>query len=102
MSFWLNEYQAWIKIIGLSLNLWNEEELHRVAVRMGTINFTMPYGLNAGQFEHITLYMNTGHLRNIPKFLRVWCGDLTKRVSVLLLGWRIEQEGYFSPPAPTN
>lgn len=102
MTFWPNEFQAWVKIIGLPYNLWNEEDLHRAVARVGAINYTMPYGIAAGQFEHITLYMDTRHPRHIPKFLRVRIGNFSRRVRVQLLGWRIRQDGYFPPPVPPN
>lgn len=85
-----------------SLQLWNEEELEKISVKLGTIKYVMPYGLHTGQIERITMIIAPKHPRRIPKFLRVYIGDYTKRVRVKLMGWRFAQPGYFPPPIPPN
>lgn len=102
MSFTPNAYEAWIKLIGLPYQLWNDEEIRKVVARVGNMRYAMPYGIHSGQFEHITIQMDTKHPSNIPKFLRVRIGDFSRRVRVQLLGWRVGHDGYFPPPVPPN
>lgn len=51
MTFWPNEYHTWIKLIGLPLNKWNDEDLHKDTARVGTIDYIMPYGLHAANLS---------------------------------------------------
>ncbi|KAF3335507.1 hypothetical protein FCM35_KLT20014 [Carex littledalei] len=66
------------------------------------MRYAMPYGPHSGQFEHITIQIDTKHPNNIPRSFRVRIGDFSKRVRVQLLGWRVGHEGYFPPPVPPN
>lgn len=102
MSFTPNAYEAWVKLINLPYQLWNDEDIRKVLARVGKMRYAMPYGIHSGQFEHITLQMDTKHPSNIPRFLRVRIGDFSRRVRVQLLGWREGHEGYFPPPVPPN
>lgn len=100
MSYHPLGYDTWIRLTGLPLQLWEDDEIKRVTERIGTVKYIRPYGIQGQQYEHITLYMSTRHPRKITKPLRVWEGDFAKSVKVQLLGWRTEQQGYFPLPNP--
>lgn len=102
MSFQPPGYEAWVQLFGAPLQLWNKEELEKLSVKLGTIKYVMPYGIETGQLEKMTLLIASKHPRRIPRFFKVHIGDYAKRVRVMLLGWRIAAPGYFPPPLPPN
>lgn len=91
-------YETWVRLIDVPLHMWNDEEITRLTVKLGTIKSIMAYGLNVRQLEHITIHMATRHPRHIPKWLRVRMGDYGKRVRVKLLAWSEEPAPAFPPP----
>ena len=73
-------YEAWVRLIGVPLHMWNTEGINRLAVKLGTIQGIQPYGPCARQTEYITIYIVTKHPRHIPKFLKAKEGEDRKSV----------------------
>lgn len=71
MQYHPPRYEAWVRLVGTPLHMWNSEGIHRITTRMGTVKGTMPYGLHARQLEHSIVHMATKHPRNIPKWLNI-------------------------------
>lgn len=77
------------------MHMFNTDQLNRLTKRLGMIRHVMPFGLQARQMEHITVYVETNHQRRIPKWLRVEEGEFEGRIHIKLLAWRVEQLGFF-------
>lgn len=98
MQYHPPRYDAWVRFVGVPLQMWNSEGINRLTARLGTVQSIMPYGLQARQLEHITVHLSTKHPRHIPKYLKVKMGDFDKRVRVKLLTWRADHPANFPPP----
>lgn len=54
MAFQPPGYEAWVKLLGVPLHLWNSEGLKRITTKLGVIKCTLPHGQDTAQLEHIT------------------------------------------------
>lgn len=72
--------EAWVRLINLPLQVWNNTEIRKTTTQLGLITSIMPYGRAAGHFKYITLRIACEDPAEIPKHLIYHEGDLTTRV----------------------
>lgn len=91
-------FQAWVRLIGLPQQAWNDADIRKVAIPLGRVTGVLPYGRQAGHCRYITIRLACEHPETIPKNTQYHEGVRAQRVKVKLLGWRPWQQGPYPPP----
>lgn len=94
-------FQAWIRLVGLPYNAWNNDSLRKVTTGLGTITAILPYGRQACHFRHITLRLACENPGGISRYAKYHEGGRARRVRITLLQWRERQAGPY-PLDPNN
>jgi hypothetical protein len=91
--------QAWITLRHLPLQAWTDDGIANLVSSFGVPEFIQYYGLNARNFEKITLRILTHNPRAIPHHIRYRSFHRSTLVLVQLHEWRPYHHGYYAPPA---
>lgn len=86
-------YQAWIRLVNMPFQAWNEDGIRQVTTGIGKVTGVIPYGRPARHFQHITVRIACKHPRSIPLNARYLEGRRSRRVRVVILQWRHWEQG---------